>query len=62
MLYVYTYMFMRLKNTNDITKYCVIASCIKDQSQKDLKRVNTSSNVTQITRAMRYSQYVRNIG
>ena len=55
-------MFMRLKNTNDITKYCIVASCMKDQSQKDLKRVNTSSNVTQITRAMRYSQYVRNIG
>lgn len=51
---------MRLKNTNDITKYCAIALCMKDNSQKDLKRANTSTNSTQISNAMRYSQYVRN--
>ena len=55
-------MFMRLKNTNDITKYCAIATCMKDQAQKDLKRIDTSSNTTQISNAMRYSQLVRGKG
>lgn len=55
-------MFMRLKNTNDITKYCNIASCVKENAQKDLKRIDTSTNSTQISTAMRYSQYVRSGG
>ena len=52
-------MFMRLKNTNDITKYCAIARCLKDNAQKDLKRIDTTTNTTQISNAMRYSQIVR---
>lgn len=54
-------MFMRLKNTNDITKYCNIASCAKENAQKDLKRSDTSTNSTKISSAMRYSQIVRGI-
>ncbi len=52
-------MFMRLKNTNDITKYCNIATCTKDNAQKDQKRVDTPTNSTKISTAMRYAQYVR---
>jgi len=52
-------MFMRLKNTNDITKYCNIATCMKESTQKDMKRIDTHTNSTKITNAMRYSQYVR---
>ena len=55
-------MFMRLKNTNDITKYCNIATCMKDQSQKDLKRIDTPTNTTKISTAMRYAQYIRSKG
>lgn len=51
---------MRLKNTNDIVKYCNIAACMKDNSQKDLKRLDTPTNSTKLSNAMRYSQYVRN--
>lgn len=52
-------MFMRLKNTNDITKYCNIATCMKDNAQKDLKRTDTATNSTKLSTAMRYAQYVR---
>ena len=52
-------MFMRLKNTNDITKYCTIAACMKDNAQKDLKRIDTPTNSTKVSNAMRYSQIVR---
>ena len=52
-------MFMRLKNTNDITKYCNIATCMKDNAQKDLKRIDTPTNSTKLSTAMRYAQYVR---
>ena len=55
-------MFMRLKNTNDITQYCNIAACVKENAQKDLKRIDTSTNSTKISTAMRYSQYVRSGG
>ena len=55
-------MFMRLKNTNDITKYCNIATCVKDNVQKDLKRIDTSTNSTKISTAMRYAQYIRSKG
>ncbi len=55
-------MFMRLKNTNDITKYCNIASCVKENVQKDLKRIDTPTNSTKISNAMRYSQIVRSSG
>lgn len=58
----YRPMFMRLKNTNDITKYCNIASCVKENTQKDLKRIDTPTNSTKISAAMRYSQYVRSGG
>ena len=52
-------MFMRLKNTNDITKYCNIATCMKDSAQKDLKRIDTPTNTTKLSNAARYSQIVR---
>lgn len=52
-------MFMRLKNTNDIAKYCSIATCMKDNAQKDLKRIDTPTNTTKLSKAMRYAQYVR---
>ena len=54
-------MFMRLKNTNDITKYCNIATCMKDNAQKDLKRTDTATNATKLSNAMRYSQIVRGV-
>ena len=50
---------MRLRQTNDITKYCIIANCINEQVQKDLKRINTSTNTTKISAGMRYAQYIR---
>ncbi len=52
-------MFMRLKNTNDIVKYCNISNCMKDRAQKDLKRIDTSTNNTKLSTAMKYAQYVR---
>lgn len=54
-------MFMRLKNTNDITKYCNIATCMKDNAQKGLKRIDSSTNTTKISNAMRYSQIARRV-
>ena len=54
-------MFMSLKNTNDITKYCNIATCMKDNAQKDLKRIDTSTNTTKISNVLRYSQLVRGV-
>ena len=53
-------MFSIWRRSNDITKYCAIAACDKAQTQKGTKRADTSGNSTQISKAMRYSQYVRN--
>jgi hypothetical protein len=44
---------------NIIAKYCAKSTCEKSLVQKDTKRADTSGNSTQISKAMRYSQYVR---
>ena len=44
---------------NIIAKYCANSTCEKSLVQKDAKRADTSGNSTQISKAMRYSQYVR---
>jgi len=52
-------MFSLWRRSNDITQYCAMAACDKALVQKDTKRADTSGNSTQISKAMRYSQYVR---
>ncbi len=52
-------MFMLWRRSNDLVKYCAGANSEKAQVQKDAKRFNTATNSTQISKAMRYSQYVR---
>jgi hypothetical protein len=42
----------------DIVSYCKYQTLIKPLVQKET-RTNTSFNQTQVTKAMRYSQYVR---
>ncbi len=51
-------MLLRWKKSNDITKYC---ACKNDKVivQKENTRFNTSSNTTQLSKAMRYSQLIR---
>lgn len=51
-------MLLRWKKSNDITKYC---ACANDKVivQKGNIRFNTSSNTTQLSKAMRYSQLVQ---
>ena len=50
---------MLRKHPNDLVRYCAGANCEKAQVQKDAKRFNNATNNTQISKAMRYSQYVR---
>jgi hypothetical protein len=45
---------------SNIIAYCQYQSQIKSLSQKDTKRFNTADNQTQISRAMRFSQIIRN--
>jgi hypothetical protein len=52
-------MLMKWKNSNDLTKYCAASSCEKTETQKKLKRFNTTGNTTQLSKAMRYAEYVR---
>jgi hypothetical protein len=52
-------MFMLWRRSNDIVRYCAGAKCEQAQVQKDAKRFNTATNTTQVSKAMRYSQYVR---
>ena len=44
---------------NIIAKYCAKSTCENSLVQKGTKRADTSGNSTQISKAMRYSQYVR---
>jgi hypothetical protein len=52
-------MLMLWRRSNDIVRYCAGAASEKSQVQKDAKRFNTATNTTQVSKAMRYSQYVR---
>jgi hypothetical protein len=45
---------------SNIIAYCQYQSQIKSLAQKDTKRFNTADNQTQISRAMRFSQIIRN--
>ena len=45
-------------NPYNILKYCT-AECQKAETQKNLKKFNTSTNSTQQSKAMRCSQYIR---
>ena len=47
------------QNKNNIINYCKFQSLIKSLDQKGTGRMNTSGNETQISKAIRYSQYVR---
>ena len=51
-------MLLRWKKSNDISKYC---ACANDKVivQKGNTLFNTSSNTTQLSKAMRYSQLIR---
>ncbi len=51
-------MLLRCNKTNDITKYCA-ANNVKVIVQKGNTRFNTSSNTTKLSKAMRYSQLIR---
>lgn len=51
-------MLLRCKKTNDITKYCA-GNNTQVIVQKGNTRFNTSSNTTQLSKAMRYSQLIR---
>lgn len=52
-------MLMRWKRSNDINKYCTASECQKAETQKNLKKINTATNSTQQSKAMRYAQYIR---
>ena len=43
----------------DINAYCKKIQCIKENTQKNGKLLNTSENTTQLSTKMRYAQYVR---
>lgn len=44
---------------NEPIKYCKDANCQKSETQKNLKKFNTSTNTTKQSKAMRYAQYIR---
>jgi len=48
---------LQLARTNNIQKYCSIANCLKQIQYVPLQ---TGGNDPSITKAMRFSQYVRN--
>jgi len=52
-------MLMRWKRSNDIFKYCAASNCEKADTQKNAKKINTATNSTQQSKAMRYAQYIR---
>jgi photosystem II stability/assembly factor-like uncharacterized protein len=44
---------------NEPIKYCKDANCQKSETQKNLKKFNTSTNTTKQSKSMRYAQYIR---
>ena len=51
-------MFARWKKSNNIAKYCLAASCERDENSNTTP-MNTSTNQTQLSTRMKYAQYVR---
>ena len=47
------------RNMFDIKAYCNKIQCIKENTQKNGKLINSSENTTQLSTKMRYAQYVR---